>query len=103
MTKKFDILQIDGIDYKTTFTQKWLNREKWEVRDERLIVAQIPGTIMKVIVNQGDEVEEGDLLLILQAMKMDNKIVAPVRGKIKQINVLSGDKVTKGQIMVEIE
>lgn len=103
MTKKFDTIQIDGVDYKTTFTKKWQGHEKWELPDERLIVPQIPGTIVKITVKEGDLVEEGDLLLILQAMKMDNKIVAPLAGTIKSINVQPGDRVTKGQTMVEIE
>ena len=47
--------------------------------------------------------KEGQLLLILQAMKMDNKITAPFSGKIKKINVTEGAKIPKGELMIEME
>ena len=103
MNKKYETIQIDGVDYKTTIPKKWLDHKRWEAPDERLIVPQIPGTIVKVLVKEGDKVEEGDLLLVLQAMKMDNKVAAPVHGVVKTVNVKAGDKVAKGQIMIEIE
>ena len=52
---------------------------------------------------EGQEVQEGDVLLILQAMKMNNKLAAPFSGKIKKIYVNSGDKIPKGTLMIEME
>lgn len=67
------------------------------------MVSHIPGTIMEIEVKEGQEVNEGDTLLILQAMKMNNKLTAPFDGKIKKINVQKGDKLPKGALMIEME
>lgn len=100
---KYDKLQIDGTDYKTTLTAAWINRKKWEAPDPCKIFSYIPGTIMKISVKEGQEVQEGDLLLILQAMKMDNRILAPFSGKIKKIYAKTGEKLPKNTLMIEFE
>ncbi len=100
---KYDKLQIDGAEYKTTFSQKWINRKKWVEPNPNMIEAYIPGTILHVNVKEGQEVQADEVLLILQAMKMDNKITAPYAAKIKKINVAKGEKVPKGAIMIELE
>lgn len=100
---KYEKLQIDGIDYYTTFTKKWENRKKWEEVNPYLIESHIPGTINHIDVKEGQEVKEGELLMVLTAMKMDNKIIAPFDGKIKKIYVAKGDKTPKGTLMIEME
>lgn len=100
---KYDKLQIDGVEYKTTFTKKWTNRKKWEEPNPHLIEAYIPGTVVHINVKEGDEVEGNDVLLTLQAMKMDNKITAPFSAKVKKIYVNKGEQVPKGTLMIELE
>lgn len=58
--------------------------KKWEEPNPYLLTSHIPGTIMQIEVKEGQEVQEGDVLLILQAMKMNNKLAAPFSGKIKK-------------------
>ncbi|MDR1755511.1 MAG: acetyl-CoA carboxylase biotin carboxyl carrier protein subunit [Culturomica sp.] len=100
---KYEKLQIDGVDYKTTFTDKWRNRKNWETPDPKLVEAYLPGTIVNVNVKEGQKIRENDLLLVLQAMKMDNKITSPVDGKVKAIHVKKGDQIPKGTVMIELE
>jgi len=69
---------------------------------ETPITAPIPGTIIRYIANEGDEVKAGDSIVILEAMKMENDIVAPVAGKVKSINCKPGDKVTGGAVLAVI-
>ena len=57
------------------------------------ILAPMPGTIIEIQVNPGDDVVEGQELLVLEAMKMENPIVATADGKIIEINVKVDDKV----------
>ncbi len=64
------------------------------------IVAPMPGTILRVEVNTGDSVAQGDTLLILEAMKMENEILAPMNGVVKQLNVEKGASVNPGDILV---
>jgi len=67
------------------------------------VYAQIPGLISQFFVNVGDLVKEGDKLLILEAMKMENEIVSPLSGVVKNINVESGIAVEKGTLIMEIK
>ena len=103
MTVKYEKFLLNGVEYKTQLTQKWVNRKKWEEPNPYLLTSHIPGTIMQIEVKEGQEVQEGDVLLILQAMKMNNKLAAPFSGKIKKIYVNSGDKIPKGPLMIDRE
>lgn len=67
------------------------------------ILAPMPGTIIEVQVSVGDEVVEGQELLVLEAMKMENPIVSTVDGKVTGINVKVDDKVATKQVMIVIE
>lgn len=65
--------------------------------------APMPGLIYDLKVKVGDEVQKGDVLLILVAMKMENAIKAPGNGKVKAIKVSLNDSVEKGQLIMEFE
>jgi len=67
------------------------------------IKAPMPGLIMNVLVEVGQEIEEGTPLLVLSAMKMENQILAQGAGTIKAIEVNVGDAVDKGQLIIEME
>ncbi len=67
------------------------------------VQAPMPGKILKVHVAEGDTVNSGDVLLILEAMKMENDIVAPVDGKIAKVHVRDGDSANTGDVLVVIE
>lgn len=66
------------------------------------IKAPMPGTILKVNVNVGDSVKKGQVLLILEAMKMENEIVAAADGKISSVNVAKGASVNAGDVLVSM-
>ena len=67
-----------------------------------IVTAQLPGTVFTVDVSEGDSVNAGDKLLILEAMKMENVISAGVSGTVIAIHVNKGDKVEAGQKLMEI-
>ena len=64
--------------------------------------APMPGTILKVNVQNGQAVKEGDVLCILEAMKMENEIMAPKSGTVTQVVVSKGSKVDTGAPLVVI-
>ena len=62
----------------------------------------LPGTINKINVSEGESVSKGDVLLVLEAMKMENDIKAPNDGVVNKIHVASGDNVNTGDPLVDI-
>lgn len=66
------------------------------------VAAPMPGNIWKIKTSVGAKVEKHEVLLILEAMKMENEIVAPVAGTVTNILVKEGDAVEPGKIMVEL-
>ena len=66
------------------------------------VAAPMPGTILKVNVTAGQAVKEGDLLVVLEAMKMENEIFAPKSGTVSQVVVSKGASVNTGDALVVI-
>ena len=89
--------------YKTTLTEKFKNRPVWHKPFPGDVISHLPGTIIKIMVEEGQAVEAGQLLLIHEAMKMQNRVVAPISGVVVELNVKEGDKITKNHLMVKIE
>jgi biotin carboxyl carrier protein len=66
------------------------------------VIAPLPGTVLEIKVKVGDEINDGDVVLILEAMKMESEIVTEVSGIVKSINVNTGDSVQENQLLIEI-
>lgn len=67
------------------------------------VTAPMPGKILSVKANVGAEVKKGDVILLLEAMKMENEVVAPQDGKVASINVNSGDMVESGDVLATMD
>jgi biotin carboxyl carrier protein len=67
------------------------------------VTSPIAGTVIELKCNPGDSVSEGQVLLVIEAMKMNTSIAAPTAGKIKSIPVAVGDTVREGQALAEFE
>lgn len=64
--------------------------------------APMPGTIVNVAVKPGDTIKKGQLLVVLEAMKMENEIVSPFEGTVASVSVAKGDSVNAGDALVQI-
>ena len=67
------------------------------------VKATMPGTIVSFSVAVGDKVQEGQVVAILEAMKMENEITAPASGEVKSIHVEKGSSVVEGQVILQIK
>ncbi|OOM81913.1 2-oxoglutarate carboxylase small subunit [Clostridium puniceum] len=80
------------------------NISKMADTDNKLeIGASIPGTIIKVLVNEGDEVKEGESLLVIEAMKMETNIVAASAGTVEVVLVQEGQQVKTGELLMKLK
>jgi methylmalonyl-CoA carboxyltransferase 1.3S subunit len=73
------------------------------VDETKVCRSPVSGIIIKVAVQVGQSLQTGDVLLVLEAMKMETNITAPAPGKIAAIPVNTGDSVQSGQVVVEFE
>ena len=115
---KIDNVVVDGINVSFSLNGKFY---KTTVKDEQELLleklgfdtsvaasfgqldAPMPGKILELMVKEGDDVEEGDSVIILEAMKMENELKAPASGTVIAVNVAQNDNVEKNQPLLEIE
>ena len=69
------------------------------VADGTKVEAPMPGTILEVKVNVGDKVNEGDVMFVLEAMKMENELMAPCAGTVASVNTSKGTVVNSGDVL----
>ena len=99
---------INGVSYKfsvetpISYKRKKLINKKQQKSSMESVLSPMPGKIINIMQEEGAEIKEGDPLLILEAMKMQNEIVSHVSGKITTINVKAEDTVNKDEVLVEI-
>ena len=99
----YDSFHFNDITYETILTEKFKNRIPYKAANPKKITAFIPGKIKKVYVKKKSKVKEGDMLLVLEAMKMNNSIFSPMKGTIKEVYVTAGLSVAKGALLVEFK
>ena len=90
--KTYDIDVKAGIESKTSSNSG----------DGEEVKAGLPGNVLRIEVSEGDSVAEGDVLLVMEAMKMETEVKAPKAGTVQSILVSQGDKVVTGQGLVTI-
>lgn len=102
------IVLINGVSYyfsvETPISykrKKYLDKQKSNTKSE-VVEAPMPGKILEVLIEENTQVKEGDPLLILEAMKMQNEISSPVSGKIKKVFIKQNDTVLKDDMLIEI-
>ena len=66
------------------------------------VKAALPGNVLKVLVSEGDNISEGDVIAVVEAMKMETEIKSPVSGTVKSVEIEVGNKVQNGQVLVTI-
>ena len=102
-------IQVNGNHYEVTISNSLdmliseLGLEANSSQKANNVKAPMPGLIVSIDVNAGQEVSEGEGILVLEAMKMENTLLAPKDGIVKAIMVKAGDKVEKSELLIEME
>jgi len=100
--EKFVEIALENGVFETRVTRKFGRRKPFARQDPGIIKAVIPGVVAEIDAKVGKTVRQGDIMMILEAMKMLNRIMAPQDGTVKVIRVARGEKVSKGQVLLEI-
>jgi glutaconyl-CoA/methylmalonyl-CoA decarboxylase subunit gamma len=103
MEKKIQHLVIDDTGYETEIPEGYIRKTKKEATGKKEIRAIIPGVISDITVRKGQMIKEGQVVVILEAMKMQNSVEAETDGKVAEILVSIGDRVAKGQLILRID
>ncbi|HAF31213.1 MAG TPA: hypothetical protein DCG75_19410 [Bacteroidales bacterium] len=105
---QYEVL-VNGVSYSISVEspfsykrRKFLDKNKQETKVER-VQAPMPGKIVEFLVEENQEIKEGEPLLILEAMKMQNEILSTIHGKINKINFHANDNVMKDDVLIEVE
>lgn len=108
LSKNYTV-KVNGNTYEVNLADsldlliKEMGFEVGAAKQVNAIKAPMPGLVLEISVEIGQEVQEGDNLLILEAMKMENSFTSPRAGIIKSIAVNKGQAVDKGQLLIEFE
>lgn len=97
----YETYDVDVIDAEARYLQ---NRNAGGGGSaESKISSPMPGKVVNVMVEEGDEVKEGDTVIIISAMKMESEYKAPHDGVVKKVHVKNEDTVDGNQVLIEIE
>ena len=109
LTKKEVSMLVNGNTYSLAIKDeldllvKELGFSTGGSQKQKFINAPMPGLILDILVEEGAEIQKGDPLLILEAMKMENILKAEGEGVVKNIEAIKGAAVEKGQLLIEME
>jgi biotin carboxyl carrier protein len=101
--EKLKTLIVEGTIYKCNYTWKFENRTVWQTPDPNCIYSIIPGTVIDIFVEPKEKVKEGETLLLLEAMKMQNQVRMPFDGEIDKIYVKKDETVPKRHLMIKLK
>jgi acetyl/propionyl-CoA carboxylase alpha subunit len=105
---RFDIHRVGSDVYVDSVrgSSRFVRRERFATKRDRArlgaMVSRTPGNVVAVPVSVGDVVVEGDTVMIVEAMKMEQSIVAPMRGRVVAVHYLVGEQVEAGSVLAEI-
>lgn len=103
-------ITLNGFDYQIEITdstrqllEKFIKSSASANHGIRQIKAPMPGMVIKLFASEGLNVMEGDKLLVIEAMKMENVLKSPINGIVKALKVKEGTPVNKDEVLIEIE
>lgn len=106
---KTAIVKVNGVDYRILIEDEYdkllkqLGLDNLMANKIQDVKAPMPGLVLNVMITEGQEVQKGESLLVLEAMKMENVIKSPTSGIVKKIAIQKGDKVEKNELLIQFQ
>lgn len=102
---KMGKLQIhaEGRKYTTILPEWYRHRKVWKAPDPMEVRSIIPGSVLEIMVKEGEQVKKGQPLMVYEAMKMHNVITSPADGTVMKIYVKENVHLPKGELMLKLE
>jgi propionyl-CoA carboxylase alpha chain len=94
--------QADSHTFVLTVPQTQKKSRRGQTGGHEALEAQMPGLVRKVLVADGQAIEQGQVLLVLEAMKMEIRVSAPHAGQVEKVLVHEGETVGRGQVLIEL-
>jgi acetyl/propionyl-CoA carboxylase alpha subunit len=107
--EKTQVIKVNGNLYTVAIEDKYdlllkqLGMEMGVTNKVQEIKAPMPGLVLKVMVQEGQQVHKGDSLIVLEAMKMENILKSPAEGIVNKILVTEGDKTEKNGVLIQFK
>ena len=105
--KTFDVVLESVEEVKGTIIKEEIKEqnigEKKENIEGKEVLAPIQGNVIDVLVKKGSKVKKGDVLLLIEAMKLENEVNSPVDGEVVEVLVQKGQMVTANQLLIKIK
>jgi pyruvate carboxylase subunit B len=102
MTFAGDTATVNGRPFQVAIRPETGGPAAKEARQGTPVIAQMPGRVVRLVGQVGDPMEPGDVILVLEAMKMEMQVTAPARGTLADLAVSAGDQVATGQVLAHI-
>lgn len=105
--EKYVLIKVNAQVYRFDVSDQYdillreMGLDKLNQHTVKELKAPMPGLVLQVMVQAGDEIKKGDNLLVLEAMKMENILKAPADATVKSILIKAGDKVEKNQVLIQ--
>ncbi len=103
MVREKNSLMIDDTLYETEVPDRPVRINRRGLRDSYEIRAVIPGIVSDIIVREGQKIFPGQVVIILEAMKMLNDVESETGGEVAEIKVSKGNRVEKGQLLIKLK
>lgn len=100
--KAAPVLKPQSISVPAAPVQKQKPKPESNISDNN-VIAPMPGTILAINAKEGDQVNAGDVIVVLEAMKLENNLNTQISGTVKAIHTNVGASVNPGDVLVEIE
>lgn len=97
----YDTFDVEVIDAEARYLKNRNANGAGSV--ENKVSSPMPGKVVSVLVSEGDEVKEGDTVIIISAMKMESEYKAPMDGIVKKVHVQNEDTIDSNQVLIELE